>query len=621
MNKVIRPAGIIAFVAIVGMVAAFWYLLADWLLKAAVEEGGSRLVGAKVEVASADTSFSPLGFTLTRLQVTNPDHPMQNMLEVNTISGKLTLSKLLMGQVIIEDLSATGMRFNTPRQTSGKLEKRAAKKPAPETAEAEQGKESHLNLLALLGDTLNIDDIMQREPLATVELSKAFKESVATSKRQIKQDIETLPDEAKLKAYERQVNDITQGKIQSVQDLQHRVEQLKQLKQSLQQDRKAILALRDNIRHSKVELKTQYDALKQAPKQDVKKIQDKYRLVDSNIGNFSALLFGDTTRKWLDAVKPWWRRANNLMQTFGGEETPPPPPRGEGRYIHFPSREPMPDFLIQNAHLSAQLPLGNVEIKVVDATTQQYILGRPTRLSLRGTQLIDLDSFSAEAVLDHVKPKAAKDSISFLAKDIRLQNVPLIKSDTLPISLAKANTDIKGQLDIAQGQLQADVESDFKQAQWASGGKNANTVMDVLSGITSFNVDTTLKGKPLSPHITVDSDLDRKLSQALRRKLEQKRAELKQRLEKRLKAQVDKLAGPYKEQLAYLTQGEGDIDQRLQKVEAMLKTEVKSTLDSKKQELQQKSEQKLEEKKKEAEQKAEEELKKKAKDALKKFGF
>lgn len=603
MSKLIRPAGFIAFAAILGIVALSWFLLADRLLKAAVEEGGSRVVGAKVELAAAKTSFSPLGFTLRGLQVTNPDQPMQNMLEVNTIGGKLNLPKLLMGQVIIEDLTATGMRFNTPRKTSGKLEKRVGKKPPAAAASEVPMKD---NFLALMGDTLNVDAIMQREPLATLELGKTFKHTTEAVQQTLQTNLAELPDEAKLKGYEEQIKTITQEKIKSPQDLQQRIEQLKQVKQSLQQDRKAILALRDNIRQSKTELKTQYDALKRAPPQDLKKIRDKYSLTDSNIGNFSALLFGDTSRQWLDTLKPWWQHGKKFLQAYGGEEAPPPPPRGEGRYIHFPSRNPSPDFLIRSARVSAELPLGDVDIHLVDATQQQNILGRPTRLSLKGTRLTGLDSFSAEAVLDHVNPKKGKDTVSWQAKNIRLQDIDLIKSDSLPIGLAKAAANITGNLDLSNGQIRADIKSAFSQVHWASKGRNADTVMDILAGITSFDVDTTVEGKPLSPRIAMRSDLDRKLNQALKRKIDQKRAELEQRLEKRLNAEVDKLAGPYKEQLASLTRGEGDINQRLGRIEEMLKAEVNSAAETRKKELQEK---------------AGEELKKKSKGVLKKFGF
>src|SRR5574341_2032200 len=129
----IRWPGLIAFVVVVGIGLAIWFLVIDGLVKRGIEAAGSKLVGAKVELDTADVSLIPLGIELRRLQVANPDAPMRNAVEFRRIAFGMEALQLLRRKVIIDEMAIEGMRFNTPRVTSGAIkpqpEKKAAEKP------------------------------------------------------------------------------------------------------------------------------------------------------------------------------------------------------------------------------------------------------------------------------------------------------------------------------------------------------------------------------------------------------------------------------------------------------------------------------------------------------------
>ena len=90
MTRYIRWGGLVAFLVVVGLVAGFWFLFVDGIVEEVIEDQGTRAVGAKVELASADLSLLPAGLTLVGLQVTNPDAPMTNVVEI----GRLALTHL-----------------------------------------------------------------------------------------------------------------------------------------------------------------------------------------------------------------------------------------------------------------------------------------------------------------------------------------------------------------------------------------------------------------------------------------------------------------------------------------------------------------------------------------------
>ena len=124
----IRWPGLIAFVVTTLIIAAFWYFLADWLVKKAIETAGTQAVGAKVELAGADLSLLPAGLVLDGLQVTNPDAPLTNAVEITRMGMDLELAQLIRRRVVVNLLQVEGLRFNTQRKTSGALpERRAAR--------------------------------------------------------------------------------------------------------------------------------------------------------------------------------------------------------------------------------------------------------------------------------------------------------------------------------------------------------------------------------------------------------------------------------------------------------------------------------------------------------------
>ena len=61
------------------------FLLLDTMVRRGIESSGSYLVGARVELESADVRLGDGSVRLRGLQVTNPDAPMTNLLEAEEI--------------------------------------------------------------------------------------------------------------------------------------------------------------------------------------------------------------------------------------------------------------------------------------------------------------------------------------------------------------------------------------------------------------------------------------------------------------------------------------------------------------------------------------------------------
>ncbi|MFC1877916.1 hypothetical protein ACFL2E_11710, partial [Thermodesulfobacteriota bacterium] len=134
MIKWLRWQGLIVFVMVAAVVFLAWYFLVGTIVRHSIEKTGTRVVGAKVELAKADVHLFPLGITLIHLQVTNPDSPMSNALEAGQIDFAIDSLNLLRRKIIIDTMTMKGVRFNTPRKTSGAVNLQAKDQGPSETS-------------------------------------------------------------------------------------------------------------------------------------------------------------------------------------------------------------------------------------------------------------------------------------------------------------------------------------------------------------------------------------------------------------------------------------------------------------------------------------------------------
>lgn len=589
VRRWVRPAGLIGFFVVVALLAAFWILAVDWLTKAAIERGGTAILGAKVELDRAKVTWSPLGLYLTRLQLTNPEKPMENIVEVAAASGLLDLEKLIIGHVIIEELKGTGLQFNTARKTSGAIERPAQFDDAVSTS-ASPASDFSAELAAFQDKLPSVEEVLGNEKLVTVERATALKTRVEKDQAELEQALAAVPDEQKLKQYADQIAKLTQGEIKSLEDLQARKAELDRIKADIKRDKEALLALRDKLKSAKEGLSADFAALKDAPQADLAQLKSRYSLGGEGTSGLARLLFGDTVTYWLRLLQSWYQRLSPWLPEASNEQVSAAevePERGSGRLIHFPTVHPLPDFLIKLASIDGKFEQGNVHFAARDITHQPHILGRPIQIDAAGMDLANIKRIAVTGTLDHTHPEKPNDTLNWTVQQWRLADVALSQSATLPLSLARAVTDVTVTTTLLAGELEAEGGATFREATLSSTASDglAGHLAKALSGIHDFDLGASLSGPFTAPNISLRSNLDTKLKNIVSGKVKEKQAELEQKLAARLNAQVDGIAGPYNERIKILTQNEGSLDQRLAKLEEMAKTELKSVTDAKRDEV------------------------------------
>jgi uncharacterized protein (TIGR03545 family) len=612
MTKWIRWSGLAGFIAVVGIIAALFIFLLPFLIKSGIEFAGTKLAGAKVTVDDADVTLSPLGVRLQGLQVADARAPMMNLLEFDEAVADLELAPLMIGKAISNELSVSNLRFHTERETSGALE-----------VDIEETEEDSPSLKEKASEALpSVDEILARETLITPQAGEALKSSWGENSQRIDQAFDKVPDDNSIASYEEQIQDITSGRLESLEDFRQRKEKLDRLKKQLKEDRDAVRDARDAVRSAKSEVSARLTELRQAPSEDLAYLKDKYQLSGSGVSNITGLLFGDDAANWAREALYWYEKVKPYLESDESAESDSEEdekaPRLAGRFVHFPSDDPWPDFMIRTARLTGPFDGGQLVISGKDITHQQTVTGRPTVFTATGEGLQKIGDLDGRLVLNHTVGNAT-DTLTLAISDWKMAPLNL---GVAGARLDSSRVQLDATAEVVRGELDADLDANVTQANFTGEGQTlfARELNAALQRINNFTVDAGVTGTLKNPDVAFGSDLDRQINSAISKRIRAKQDEFEQKLKNRLNEKMSEYAGDYAEELQQLAAMEGSLDDKL----GALKDLASAELEDFKAQQEREAREKLDAEKAAAEEKArkeaearKQELKDQAKDKLK----
>ena len=604
MSKWIRWKGLIPFVAVVAMFAVFFVFYADIAIRKTVELAGTGIVGAKVELDSAKFSFQPLGVKLNRLQVTNPDEPMRNAVEIKHMNLSLDGAALLRRKVIIENMRMDGLRLNTARKSSGALPKTV--KSADSTPAPQEQKKDEEEVALPAFDTPDVNEILSREPLKTEELADAFQQQVDDTEKSWAQLEQSLPDQKRMDGYGQRFDAARSVNTKDLKAVRDAINDLKQLRKDISADIESVKKARKQVSNDVKKLETDFKALKDAPKEDYERIVGKYTLSDEGLANISHLLFGPQIREYTRLALHWYRRLEPYLSTLKSEESEPQPQRATGINVRFKEFNPIPDFLIKTIHASVQIEAGEFEGSILNVTAEQHITGKPTTLKFVAEKLKGIKSIKLTGNFDHIRPEQAVDTIKFSMNEYDMEEHTITHTDDIKVRFAdaKSTTDVVAVL--KNGKLEADLNANFHSIVYNNEHSNndmAKLLSNAISDVSSFNITGELSGTLDDLDTNIKSDLDQRLSDALKARTDELVGEFKQELRDKVDAKTREPIEQAREKLdtaknqveQELDKRKQEMDQRIADVKQKL-AELEKKVDDKKQNAKDKAKNQLKDK-------------------------
>ncbi|MDH5784841.1 MAG: TIGR03545 family protein [Chromatiales bacterium] len=570
MRQFFRWQGLVAFVVITTGGAALWLLLADTLVKMSVESVGTTLAGAEVNLSSADLSLDPLAVRFTRLQVTDPNAPAQNAVEIAQATASIETWPLLMGQLIINDLSITGLQLNTPRSHPGRV--------AARSEESSADKEEPSMLQKAQAELPPVKEVLGGEQLLVTSRAEALRAGYTEEQARVDKAIAALPNETTRQQLQQRYQRAAAAKPKNLEEFNTQKRELEQVQKEIRAIQSSLEQGRDQIAQSRKKLQVQLDALKSAPGEDVRRLSAKYALSPEGGLNITRLLFGDKAGSMAADVLYWYHQIAPYMQQSNAadEAAEKRPERAQGRYIRFPSNDPLPDFLLRKAQIQASLPFGTIEGRLADLTHQPAIIGRPTTLSAAGAALTSARGFKLDASFDHINPDQPKDRAALSLKGLKFEQLTLSDKAEFPLTLAKATSDINATLTLQGKVLKANFDGQFNGTRFDTvpGEGLAGEIATALASVDQFGIKAEISGTLDEPKVKFSSDLDKQLSAQLNQRLKAKQAEFEQALRSEL---TKKIAGPQQEgeqQQAQLQTKQKELEQQIAENKKMLEAKV-----------------------------------------------
>ncbi len=569
MKRWIRLKGLIAFIAVVAAIVLLWVLVVDTVVRRVIEQTGTRVVGARVDLADADLTLFPTGLTLTGLAVTNPDKPMKNAVEIQTMKMDLDPAYLIKRKVIVNNMIVAGLSFNTDRRTSGAIprpQKPKEEENGRETSENSCGKFSMPDL-----SRTDVATILAKEQLASVEQAKTLQAEIKADEKRWEKRLTELADKKKLADYQKRVEKL-KGTGGSLGAILGAAGDVQQLQADIQRDLNHLKQAQTDFKKDLNRYQGKVQKLSKAPLGDINRLMEKYSISPKGMDNLSQLIFGQPLCGWMktlwetyETIKPY------LPETSPKTDDAPEvkkPLRGKGIDIKFPEVPPMPDFLIRNLKINALVAAGDLTGKAENITFAQHILGSPTTFAFLGKEMKNIEALSLIGSADYVKPDRPKNSVRLSLQGLAVKDIVLVDQAAFPLTLSRATSQLKANMATEKDAIHGTITADFGNVTFNTASDKpksqiAEAMGDALSRVKQFSVHATIDGTFDEYSINADSNLDKVLQSALGSLVKKEAAKFQAALTRQINAKFQDPLTQAKQSVAGLEDIEAELARRL----------------------------------------------------------
>lgn len=395
----IRYEAIIPVLVLSLLTGLYFTFYFDHHMKKVMEYVGTQVNGAEVNIDSVRTSFITGSFDLDRLQVTDPEKPSFNSLEVGSMHFQYLWDALLRMKFVVEDASITNIQLMSPRSSPGKV-------LPPKPARPGKIEELQNEVIAqvknkykanVLGDLVEIlqggGDYEAQLQKIRGELKSEKRVDAMISDVNIKKEfwdnrIKELSDTSKIKEVERTLN-----QVKSESNFLKQAEGVKKLTDLLndiEKQYKEIENATDKLQSEMKAISNYPKELQELVEEDVASLKNRFSVPQIDFKDMAMHLFAGQFAEYIAKARKYKAVAEEYIPEKKKEDQDAvvPRKRAEGKYYEFPITAGYPLFWLKRAAISSKGTKdsysGNVEGELTNVTTSPKQVGKPIVLDMRG---------------------------------------------------------------------------------------------------------------------------------------------------------------------------------------------------------------------------------------------
>ncbi len=569
MSKWIRWPGLVAFIVVVALMATIWFVLVNRIVKRAIEQAGTQAVGAKVELAGAEVTLAPAGLTLTGLQISDPDEPMTNAVDVQRISLLMDGLNLLRRKVIVHQMTVDGVRFGAPRKSSG-----AIGTQGPGVVR----KIAKTKFVLPSAQSPDVKEILAKEELQSLKLAESLRADIRAEQDRWKQQLADLPDKTTFDGYKQRLDKVKSAGKGGLGGIVGGAGEAAAIQNDITQDLDKIAAAKKTLDSNVAQLRKRLDEAAKAPEDDLRRIRDKYALSSQGLANMSSALIEGPLEEKIHKALSWYRKLQPFLQSSGerkGDAQVVRPLRGAGVDVRFREQAPLPDLLIRETSVSLNAATGMIAGRIRNITPDQDRLGAPLTFAFAGDKLAGLKSVRLDGEVNRVKPADPRDTATLAIRGYRLTDLSL-SADPLPVSVKEASTDLDLKAGLRGEALEATMTGTLQSLRLTAGAKPdagvmAKAVASALSGVRALHLKADVTGTITQYDVRLSSDLDQVLKQALGKQMQEQAGKLESQLRAAIAGKVNQPLADLKSSFGGLTGVGDELNARLRQATGLTK--------------------------------------------------
>jgi uncharacterized protein (TIGR03545 family) len=218
-----------------------------------------------------------------------------------------------------------------------------------------------------------------------------------------------------------------------------------------------------------------------------------------------------------------------------------------------------------------------LDLRHISPQPQQ--VSQPLTLKLRISDMAQIQRLSAEGIFDHRTPKQSKDQLDFRFNGAQLNSLDIWQQYQLQLDSAVGEGE--GQIQFNQQGWLLKLASDWQQARFhADRSEQAGRIIaDSLSHISDFNLNASIKQVDDDRDINIDSNLDRRLNQALAKQWKIQQQQWLKRVKRGLVKQIEQQLAEGDTSMLELDKVVNALAQDEKQLDTLVKSELESLKD------------------------------------------